>query len=87
MATATHADFSATPTWANLVASNGATASVDLVLQNKGDGNVQVVFGGSQPTNQDAGLVLEPMDSVQGNAAAIWLRTASGSDKVGVTTL
>ena len=87
MATATQADFSATPTWANLVASNGATASVDLVLQNKGDGNVQVVFGGSQPTDADAGLYLEPLDSVQGNAAAIWLRTATGADKVGVTLL
>ena len=87
MATATQADFSATATWANLVASNGATASVDLVLQNKGDGNVQVVFGGAQPTDADAGLYLEPMDSVQGNAAAIWLRTATGADKVGVTLL
>lgn len=87
MATATRADFSATPTWANLVASDGATASVDLVLQNKGDGNVQVVFGGSAPTDADAGLYLEPLDSVQGNAAAIWLRTAVGADKVGVTLL
>ena len=86
MATATQADFSATATWADLVASNGATASVDLVIQNKGDGVVQVVFGGSQPTSQDAGLFLEPLDSVQGNAAAIWLR-AAGGDKVGVTTL
>lgn len=86
MATATQADFSATATWQNLVASNGATASVNLVLQNKGDGNVQVVFGGSQPTSQDAGLYLEPLDSVQGNAAAIWLR-AAGGDRVGVTLL
>ena len=87
MATATQADFSATSAWANLVASNGATASVNILIQNKGDGVVQVVWGGSQPTSEDAGTMLKPMQSMQGNAAAIWLRTADGGDKVGVVLL
>lgn len=87
MATATQADVTATSTWQNLVALNGATASVDLVIQNKGDSAVQVVFGGSQPTDEDGGLYLERYDSVQGNAAAIWLRALDGSEAVGVTLL
>ena len=86
MASATQADFAATSAWQNLVASNGATASVDVLLQNKGIDPVQVVFGGSAPTSRDAGLFLNRFDSVQGNAAAIWLR-AEGGDTVGVTLL
>lgn len=87
MATATQADYTVTTSWTNLVGTIGATASVDVLLQNKGDGMVQVVFGGAQPTDQDAGLYLKQHDSVQGNAAAIWLRTANGTDKLGVVTL
>lgn len=87
MATATQADVSATSTWVDLVTLNAGTASVDLVLQNKGDSMVQVVFGGSQPTDEDGGLYLGRYDSVQGNAAAIWLRALDGSESVSVTLL
>ena len=87
MATATQADYTATATWTDLVATIGGAASVDLVLQNKGDSIVQIVFGGSQPTDEDGGLYLARYDSVQGNAAAIWLRGMDGSEAVGVTLL
>ena len=87
MATATQADVSATSTWADLVTLNGATASVDLLIQNKGDSMVQVVFGGAQPTDEDGGLYLGRYESVQGNAAAIWLRAMDGNEAVSVTLL
>lgn len=87
MASATQADVSATSTWVDLVTLNGSTASVDVLIQNKGDSMVQVVFGGAQPTDEDGGLYLGRYDSVQGNAAAIWLRSLDGSDAVSVTLL
>lgn len=87
MPTATQPDFTAADTWSNLVDTIGAAASVNVLLQNKGNGVVRVVFGGSQPTSKDAGLILKTFDSVQGNAAAIWLRSSRFPGVVGVTVL
>ena len=87
MATATQADYTVTTSWTNLVATIGAAGSVDVLLQNKGDGDVRVYWGGAEPTDEDGGVVLETFDSMQGNAAAIWVRTDRGTDPLGVTLL
>ncbi len=92
MATATQTDIAVTTAWVDLVTVNGSLASVDCSLQNKcaSAEHIFVVFGGSQPTSETAGTLLNRGDSVNGNAAAIWVRGPSGGqadDKVGVTLL
>ena len=86
MATATQNDYSVTGSWTNLVATIGAAASVDCVIQNVSTDPVQVVFGGASAPTGKTGIVLANIDSVQGNAAQIWVRSA-GAAKVSVTTL
>ena len=86
MATATQNDFTVSGSWTDLVATIGAAASADCVIQNVSDGIVQVVFGGASAPTGKTGIVLDEWDSVQGNAANIWVRSA-GPSKVSVTTL
>lgn len=92
MATATQADIAVSTSWTDIVVVNGALASVNLAIQNKSNAGeiIYVVFGGSSPATLTGGTVLQPGDSVTGNAAAIWVRGPSGGntdDKIGVTLL
>lgn len=76
MATATQADISVSPTWTDITIGNGSLVSADACIQNKsayGD-LVFVVFGGSQPSNEASGAILNRFDSITGNAAHIWVR-------------
>lgn len=75
MATATQNDFAVTRTWQDVAATLTAIASVDAVIQNIGQNVIQVVHGGaSAPAAGKSGLFLDYMDSVQGNAANVWVR-------------
>jgi hypothetical protein len=88
MATATQADISVSPTWTNITVGNGSLASVDVCLQNKsayGD-LVFVVFGGSQPSGETVGALLNRFDSITGNAANIWVRCVT-TGKIGAIIL
>ena len=80
MATASQADFPVTGTWADVVATVTAAASVDAVYQNVGNDVVQVFFGGGSAPTSGSGIYLYQGDSVQGNAANVWARTPVGSD-------
>lgn len=79
MATVHLADYPVTTSWTDVVATVTGAASVDAVYQNVGQNTIAVVFaGGSAPTTS-TGILLGPFDSVQGNAANVWARTAEGS--------
>lgn len=98
MATLHLADYTATDEWTNLVATLGATANADVVLQNTGKRAVQIVFGGDSAPTTTSGIILAQIDSVQGNAAKIWVRLLDaispaagidydGSAKISVATV
>lgn len=79
MATATLTDYTVTTTWTDVIATLAAAASVDALYQNTGSGPVRIVFGGaSAPASTVTGLILGAQDSVQGNAAKVWVRAADG---------
>lgn len=88
MATATQNDFPATSDWGELTASITAAANVNCVIQNLDTGGtIDVVFGGASPPTGKTGVRLWPGDSVQGNAAQIWVRGNDGAATVGCTLL
>lgn len=75
---ASYNDVSVTSTWTNLVAGNAALNNVPVLLQNKSScrAPIQVFFGGaSAPTTNGAGVILNYLDSVDGTAAQIWVRS------------
>lgn len=82
-------DYAVTSTWTDVVATLAGMASVDTLIQNVDKHDVQVVSGGaSAPTNK-TGVILGYKESVQVNAANVWVRKV-GSDQSGrisVTTL
>lgn len=85
MATASQADYSVTNEWTDIVATIGAAASVDVLLQCVSADRVSVVFGGAQPAADKFGIMLGHLDSVQGNAAAIWVRSYDPTATLSVT--
>ena len=88
MATATQDDFTATGDWSELTATITGAASVDTVIQClDAIGTVDVVFGGASAPEDATGIRLWPGDSVQGNAANIWVRGNDGSAVVSTTLL
>lgn len=88
MATATQTDIAVTDDWTNLVVTNATLASVDVAIQNKPKSRepVFVVWGGSKPTDSNAGFLVNGADVITGNAAAIWVRSAAPGE-VGVVLL
>jgi hypothetical protein len=74
MATASQADITATPEWVDATAANAALAGADVLIQNVGRDVVNVVFAGASAPTDKSGIALGPRDSVQGNAANIWIR-------------
>ena len=74
MATASQADITATGTWTDATAANSGLASVDVLFQNIGRDVVFVVFGGASAPSGVSGVKLGPLDSIQGNAANVWVR-------------
>lgn len=87
MATASQADYSVTNNWTNIVSTIGAAASVDVLLQCVSADRISVVFGGSQPSGEKRGIILGNLDSVQGNAAAIWVKGYDPEATLSVTLL
>lgn len=86
MPSATLASINVTSTWANVVATHPSAASVNVMIQNRGNDDVEVVWGGASPAAGVDGIDLRPFDSVTGNAAAIWVRAGVAS-RVSVTLL
>lgn len=80
MATAHLADFTATQDWTDLVATIGAAASVDVLLQNTSKSPVQIVAGGASEPTTSSGTILTQLESLQLNAANIWVRKLAGRD-------
>lgn len=87
MATATQNDYKVTTAWTDLVATIGAAASVNTLIQNLDPDEVQVVFGGASAPSGKTGVILREGDSVQGTAANIWVKGRYKAATVGVTTL
>lgn len=79
MATATLADFTVTQSWADVVATLTGAASADAIYQNIGKTPIKIVFGGgSAPAANVSGILLGPLDSIQGNAANVWAKGVAG---------
>lgn len=76
MATASQNKIAVTADYANIVATIGALASVDVLLQNLDDDLVEVVCGASDAANAatKGPVRLDTLDSLQVNAASIWVR-------------
>ena len=70
--------------WTDIVAANSTLASVDVLLQNLDDDVVDVVFGGASAPTSSGPVRLDTLDSVQGNAANIWVR---GDGTISATVL
>jgi hypothetical protein len=71
--------------WEDVIATYGAAASVDVLIQNLDDEEVDVVFSasGTKPSGK-SGNRLDTYDSIQGSAAHIWVR---GSGTISVATV
>lgn len=78
MATAHLADYTVTQVWTNLAATVTGAASVEALFQNIGSTPVQIAFGGASAPTTSSGIMLGTMDSVQGNAAQVWVRGIQG---------
>lgn len=82
----TLADVDIGAAWEDVVATHATAESVDVRLQNVGAGLVSVVEAGGSP-NGKTGTLLAPLDSVQVNAANLWVRSVEDSGRISVTLL
>lgn len=82
MATASQDLITVTGAWTDIVAGNAALASVDVLIQNLDDDTVDVVAAAAAPGKGP--VRLDTLDSVQVNAANIWVR---GSGHISATVL
>lgn len=80
MATASQPLITAKADYANIVTAIPALASVEVLIQNLDDDTVEIVCAGN-PSGMGP-IVLDTFDSVQVNAAAIWVR---GSGTISAT--
>lgn len=88
MATASQNDFAVTSSWQNVVATIGAIASVDTLIQNLSSTPVWVApLASAGPPTSKTGVVLGQYDSFKVNAAQVWVRTPSSSASISVTTI
>ena len=71
--TATQADIPVSMSWVNLVALDGDLSGVEVLIQNKGQGRVHIVFGGAEPTG-NTGPFLEAGVAT----TAIWAKSPAG---------
>lgn len=77
--TATQADITVDGTWEDIAATDTDLASVDVLIQNKGNNPVLVFFGGGSAPTGNQGPYLLPGVATTGNAANIWVKAPSGS--------
>lgn len=82
--TASQPRITVTEDWTDIVAGNGSLASTDIVIQNLDDDTVDVFFGGGSKPSGGGPVRLDTLDSVQGNAANVWVR---GSGNISATVL
>lgn len=68
--------YDVTEAWTNIVSTIAGASGVNCAIQNHDDNLVQVVFGGSQPSETDKtyGVLLAQGDSVLDKDTAIWVR-------------
>lgn len=65
--------------WVDLVTLEAGLASTVILIQNRElGGNCQVVFGGSKPTDPQAGINLGLNEVIWGSGAAVWVRSPEG---------
>lgn len=74
MATSTLGNLTTTAAWQDITATYGTAASANVLIQNADSEVVQIVFGGASAPSGKSGITLDTYDSVQGNAANIWVR-------------
>lgn len=70
--------------WTDIAAANANLASADILIQNLDDDFVDVVWGGASAPTTAGPVRLDTGDSVQGNAANVWVR---GSGTISATVL
>lgn len=77
-----------TNSWVDVVSTYGAAASIDLLLYNRGNSNMEVYpsASGSAPADGATGVLVKPNDSTYANAAHVWVRAWKTSQLL-VTTI
>lgn len=80
----TKADVTLTEGWQDLTTLVSGTASVGVRLQCV-RGVAAVIHGGGAPSGDRSGDILRTLDSVEANAAAIWVKSVSGGARISVT--
>ena len=69
----------ATAAWVDVVAANAALSGVPITLQNNGNHNIRIFFGGtSAPASPLDGTLLGPGERFVGSAANIWIYGIGG---------
>ena len=84
MATETLGNLTVTAAWQDVTATYASAASVGVLIQNLDDDYVDVVFGGASVPSGKSGVRLDTLDSIEGNAANIWVR---GDGTVSINTI
>lgn len=79
MATNTLGDFPATIAWSDVVDVLTGASGVECVYHNIGASDVYIVFGGASAPVGKRGHRIASMDSFNGNAANVWVRSIVGS--------
>lgn len=87
MATVTLPDFDVTQNYQNIVTTLPAAGSVDVEIQNIGLVPIAIVAraSGGVPANT-TGLILQPGEGFNFNAAQLWVKTLGGVGRVSLTT-
>lgn len=74
MATASQNTITVTGAWKDIAAEVVALSGVDVLIQNLDDDAIDVVAGGATAPSGKGPIRLDTLDSVQVNAANIWVR-------------
>ncbi len=65
--------------WVDLIPFVPAASGAVILIQNRSTNDeLFVVFGGSKPTDADAGFRLDEKDVIWGSGTSVWLRCSSG---------
>lgn len=87
MATETLTDIAVTSAWQNVVTTHAAAASRDVLIQNRGEDDIEAVAGGASVPVGKSGVNLNRDESVIFSSAGnIWLR-CSVAGVVSITLL
>ena len=80
-------DYPVSKEWADLVSAIAGSASVEVLVQNRGIHPVSVVAGGAAAPVNKSGVMLVGGDSFTITSDHIWVKTDGGPSRLSVTAL